>query len=148
MGESKGGEEPPNNSKEIELKPGNVWGGVSDPNLHNPESFRYLIHGINPMATMNISAQASFGKDISEDIGDQSINMTQHPEDLAKRVSLSMSIIDPDHLGTWGNAGLIVEAPVENVVITSPQDSGTANSRPDLLHAKKIAIILCQARSF
>lgn len=121
------------------LKP-KIWGDTTDPNNHNPAKFRYLIHGINPMAALNIGAQALSMVDQprqSKQDGDQSINMTLRPEDLSARVSLSMSLIDQDHLGTWGNSGLIINAPEENVVITSSSDSGALNSRPDRLMEAK-----------
>lgn len=34
------------------------WGDVTDTNKHNPNNFRYLVHGINPAATMLIGDQA------------------------------------------------------------------------------------------
>jgi hypothetical protein len=65
--------------------------------------------------------------------GDQSINLFEQPERLGERVSLSMSLIDQYHTGTWGEGGIIVEAPEENIVLTSPTDTGSHNSSKDFL---------------
>jgi hypothetical protein len=65
--------------------------------------------------------------------GDQSINLFDQPERLGERVSLSMSLIDQEHTGTWGEGGIIVEAPEENIVITSPTDTGSHNSSKEFL---------------
>lgn len=107
------------------------WGDVTDPGKHAPNKFRYLIHGINPVATAMIGGQASTlihgdNQTMNPEDGDQSINLSNHPEDLGKRVSLSCSLIDQNHYGTWGSAGLIVESPTENVCVTSPGDMGAS----------------------
>ena len=115
-----------------------IWGGVTDPEKHNPKNFRYLVHAFNPSATVSqplvaISAELSGEYKVDETEGDQSINLFEEPERLAERVSLSMSLIDQDHTGTWGKGGIIVEAPEENIVITSPTDVGSHNSSKEFL---------------
>lgn len=108
------------------------WGGVTDPSDHNPEQFRYLVHAINPFSSMNALTIAMYdmeaGTTHDESWGDQKISMYDQPERLGERVSLSMSLIDQDHTGTWGEAGLIVEAPEDNIVLTSTSDAGTHNN--------------------
>jgi len=115
-----------------------IWGGVTDPEKHNPKNFRYLVHAFNPFATASqplvaISAELSGAYKVDKTEGDQSINLFDEPERLGERVSLSMSLIDQDHTGTWGEGGIIVEAPEENIVITSPTDTGSHNSSKDFL---------------
>lgn len=117
------------------------WGDVSDPNKHDPANFRYLIHGINPIATVMIGGQAHTlvhrnNQTGSEDDGDQSINLFNYPENLGQRVSLSCSLIDQNHHGTWGTVGLIVESPPENVCVTSPSDMGASGLNKASLIAK------------
>jgi hypothetical protein len=73
------------------------------------------------------------GNEQGESTGNQSVNLYNNPERLNERISISMSLIDQDYLGTWGQAGLIIEAPTENIVITSEQDNGTANSNYTIL---------------
>lgn len=65
--------------------------------------------------------------------GDQSINLFDQPEKLNERVSLSMSLIDQEHMSTWGGGGIIVEAPEENIIIASPTDAGAFNSSKEFL---------------
>lgn len=104
------------------------WGNVSDPRKHNPNKFRYLLHGINPLARSSMGLVAALmqpgqNAEVSK-VGDQTIDLSEKPERLAERVALSCSLIDQDHYGTWGKAGLIVEAPVGNVCITQTSDAG------------------------
>lgn len=122
---------------EKEQKP-KIWGEVSDPKEHDPKNFRYLVHAFNPLATASqpltaISAVLSGTYKVDKQEGDQSINLFDQPERLGERVSLSMSLIDQEHTGTWGQGGIIVEAPEENIVITSPVDAGLHNSSKDFL---------------
>jgi len=118
--------------------PVKIWGGVTDPEKHNPENFRYLVHAFNLFASASqpfvaISAQLSGAYKVDKTEGDQSINLFEQPERLGERVSLSMSLIDQNHTGTWGVGGIIVEAPEENIVITSPTDVGSHNSSKEFL---------------
>lgn len=120
-----------------------AWGGVTDPSRHDEKGFRYLVHAFNPFAKSSmgmLGAQAALLKkdrgenpEIDKAHGDQSIDLYMQPERLAERVSLSMSLIDPDHLATWGSTGIIVEAPKKNIVITSPHDVGAMTSDPAFL---------------
>ena len=119
-----------------------IWGGVTDPAQHDPNQFRYLLYAINPKASAHIRQQrAMFAKQDSEagrkppDLshGDQSIDLLREPERLADRVSLSMSLVDEAHTKTWGDVGLIVEAPLGNLISTSTQDDGTHNDNWDML---------------
>lgn len=112
-------------------------GGVTDPAIHDPGQFRYLVHAINPHAQLNALIMSAYdardGVVHDKAWGDQTISMYDQPERLAERVSLSMSLIDQDHTETWGDAGLIVEAPEHNVVLTSETDAGALNGNLDFL---------------
>ncbi|MCS7091739.1 MAG: hypothetical protein NZM26_00080 [Patescibacteria group bacterium] len=44
-----------------------------------------------------------------------------------------MSLIDQAHTKTWGQGGIIVEAPEGNIVITSPTDMGSHSSSKEFL---------------
>jgi hypothetical protein len=70
---------------------------------------------------------------IDPSYGDQTINLYEQPERVAERVSLSMSLIDQDHTGTWGDGGIIVEVAEDNVIATGSQDLGAMNSDPAFL---------------
>lgn len=125
---------------EKNLKP---WGDVTSPKEHDPKKFRYLVHAINPMATssmamIGLTIQRDEPNAIDKSEGDQTINLFSKPEKLAERVSLSCSLVDQAHHGTWGQAGLIIEAPSENVCITNSSDAGT--------HVMSKRLLLDQAR--
>lgn len=113
------------------------WGGTTDPNQHDPTNFRYLVHAINPFSSISARIitmyDARDGITYDESWGDQKISMYDQPERLGERVSLSMSLIDQDHTATWGEAGLIVEAPEQNIVLTSSSDAGAHNNNLDFL---------------
>lgn len=119
-------------------KEGEWWGGVTDPNEHNPKRFQYLVYAFNPFARSSklsfvISDELSGPYQTNQSEGDQSIDLFAEPERLAERVSLSMSLIDENHTGTWGPGGLIIGAPIPNIIITSPTDVGAHNSSEEHL---------------
>lgn len=124
-----------------ELSPhSHMWGETTDPITHNPNSFRYLVHAINPSSPM-FAAQFDLtskldGITYDESWGNQKISMLDQPERVAERVSLSMSLIDQGNTSTWGNAGLIIGAPEENIVLTSEKDAGTNNSHLNYLRVQ------------
>jgi len=118
--------------------PVKIWGEATDPKDHDPNNFRYLVHAFNHFATASqplaaISAERSGAYKVDKSQGDQSTNLFDQPERLDERVSLSMSLIDQEHTGTWGQGGVIVEAPEENIVITSPTDTGSHSSSKEFL---------------
>lgn len=112
------------------------WGNTTDPKDHNPTSFCYLVYGINSMAKLTvpsimhqeISDRVDRGESVDDSIkAGQAVDLLAHPEQLTRRVSLSMSLIGQEHLGTWGSGGLILQVPRGNVLLTSDQDLGAAN---------------------
>ena len=112
------------------------WGNVTSPSEHNPARFRYLVHAINPVAKPFIAQRdvSIIGRENYDNAeGDQAINLYDFPEKIADRVAVSCSFIAQDKYATWGEAGLIVEAPPHNVIITSPADIGTIGSSKRLL---------------
>jgi len=130
-------------STEGEKKEFQPWGEVTDTKEHNPKKFRYLVHAINPLATSSMAVVGAMMvkddlKAVTKEDGDQTINLFSQPERLDQRVALSCSLIDQDHHGTWGRAGLIIEAPQENVLITDSSDVGAmVMSRKNLLEQAK-----------
>ncbi|MFO0970850.1 MAG: hypothetical protein U0520_00655 [Candidatus Saccharimonadales bacterium] len=116
-----------------------LWGNVTEPEQHNPQSYRYLVHAINPIGQRMVFASAlSFSQEgiygsADEQPGDQTVSLIDNPERVGDRVAVSMSLIDQDHTGTWGNAGLIVTAPEDNVILTHSRDVGTHGGDIDML---------------
>lgn len=115
-----------------EIKNVTPWGNVTDPTEHNPNNFRYLVYGINPAARLTMPGLHT-PKDIDKKDGDQTINIADSPERIAERVSLSCSLIDQNHTGTWGNAGIIVESPTTNVIMDGAEDLGAISENKEML---------------
>lgn len=82
------------------------WGQTTDPVKHNPDGFRYLVHAFNPCAIGNALILNNLVTQdegtVTDEAGDQSIDVFKEPERIDERVSLSMSLIDQDHTATWG----------------------------------------------
>ena len=82
------------------------WGQTTDPSQHNPDNFRYLVHAFNPGARGNALILNNLVTQdegtVTDEVGDQSIDVFKEPERINERVSLSMSLIDQDHTATWG----------------------------------------------
>lgn len=82
------------------------WGQTTDPDQHNPDNFRYLVHAFNPCAIGNALILNNLVTQdegtVTDEVGDQSIDVFKEPERIDERVSLSMSLIDQDHTATWG----------------------------------------------
>lgn len=115
------------------------WGQTTDPCRHNPDNFRYLVHAFNPHARLSALVIQSATQDkgtVTDEAGDQSIDVFKEPERIDERVSLSMSLIDQKHTATWGGVGIIMAAPESSVVLTSPTDAGALNSYRDRLIAQ------------
>lgn len=102
------------------------WGNTTDPKEHDPGSFRYLVHAFN-----KYNEQANLGILAGWDTysEEQAIDLLQKPDELWKRISLSMSLINQDHAVTWGPGGLIVRSPLSNIVIASNADEHVINSK-------------------
>jgi len=113
-----------------------VWGNVTDPNEHNPKKYRYLIHGINPIAKISSSLISTLNMQEhkpSSYEGNQSINLLNNPEKIAERVTISCSLIDQEHWGTWGDVGLKLGAPEGNVIMADNKDMGAAVGNKEVL---------------
>lgn len=82
------------------------WGQATDPVKHNPDDFRYLVHAFNPGARGNALILNNLVTQdegtVTDEAGDQSIDVFKEPERIDERVSLSMSLIDQNHTATWG----------------------------------------------
>jgi hypothetical protein len=112
------------------------WGDTTDPMHHNADDYRYLVHALNPQAKANALLAASIDEQngilYDPAWGNQAISLYDTPEQVVGRVSVSMSLVNvsPDkkeHTRTYGDAGLILAAPTQNVMVTSPTGVGTHN---------------------
>lgn len=100
-----------------------------------------LVHAFNPLAKTSQSILAiSDRENISNDDSKrQAIDILNYPERIKERVSLSMSIIDPngDKNDTWGHCGYIIQIPLTDIISTSPSDNGSRNSNSQVLIAEQ-----------
>ncbi len=114
-----------------------IWGGVTDPRHHKPRNFRYTVYGIDLMSKLGMTMQGidfmQRGEASQEEAKKQGINLLRKPEAVAERVGVSMSLIDQDHIGTWGNSGLIIEVPVDNMIAASTTDLGSGGTSAEWL---------------
>lgn len=108
-----------------------AWGNLTDPQNHNPDGFRYLVHAFNLLNEI-VSIQTMLEGRSAE----QGVDLVQQPERLNERVSLSMSLIDQNHTVTWGPGGILVQAPETNVIISSAKDTAVTNSSLSALEAR------------
>lgn len=99
--------------------------GFSEPKplMAAGEEFRYLVHGL-----MGRGARAVQHVDLIQKgahNSDFNIDLLRNPKKVHKKPMVSCSIIDQDHRATFGEAGLILRAPFENVVDMAPNDIGS-----------------------
>jgi hypothetical protein len=115
-----------------------LWGDVTDPQSHDPNKFRYRVHGMSIAGTRSMAEayarvnHESYGL-TDEDVAAQRTDLLAEPERLRERHTLSASLIDTRHRGTWNKAGIIVGVPESDVVITAPHDAGTVHGNREVL---------------
>lgn len=98
------------------------WGGVTDPECHNPDTFRYLLH---------LDSGILLGDDaLAPDA--QFVYFLQNPNAIHNVRLLSASLVDNDHRLLWEFTasfhGFIIEVPPVSVIATSPQDIAISES--------------------
>lgn len=114
------------------------WSEVTDPQDHDPNNFQYLVHGMSVAGTRGMANayagvdHASYGL-TEEDVAAQRTDLLATPERVQERHTLSTSLVDTKHRGTWNKAGIIVGVPEDDVVITAPHDAGTVHGSKAVL---------------
>lgn len=112
------------------------WGQTTDPDQHNPDNFRYLVHAFNPFSPFNAIYTSKKTGASNDEVRRQSIDLRIRPEEIDERVSVSMSLIENGRTATYGSGGIIVQAPESSIVLTSPTDAGAINSNEGRLVAQ------------
>ena len=112
------------------------WGQTTDPDQHNPDNFRYLVHAFNPFSLFNAIYTSKKTGASNDEVRRQSIDLRIRPEEIDERVSVSMSLIENGRTATYGSGGIIVQAPESSIVLTSPTDAGAINSNKGYLVAQ------------
>lgn len=107
--------------------------GFTDPLSHRDDHFRYVVYGfqgraadvVQKMALIHEVKNGQAGVDIEH------IDLLEQPRRISERTLISGSVIDQDHRQTFGETGLILSAPRENILDAFSEDAGTNYSHPE-----------------
>ncbi|MCB0337081.1 MAG: hypothetical protein KDD62_12275 [Bdellovibrionales bacterium] len=102
----------------------------SDPRNHDPSTFRYLVHGLQGTVSRIVQRMALIELPGEFDPS-QDIDLSQTPGRIREKKVVSTSIVDQDHTQTFGDGGLILATPQENILDVSHEDLGTNFANPD-----------------
>lgn len=97
------------------LRAGWTPAAFSDPRLHDPTRFRYLVHAID-----DVWAGLPPGA-----LTDQ---IAEKPELLKQNAVISVSVVDENHQATFGPSGFILRVPEENIFAAFETDMFVINS--------------------
>ncbi len=98
-----------------------VWGGVTDPACHDPESYRYLVHIDSGFIDYEQKRKRYFIDDLTEiDIPLGTGHRTSRNRQPVISASLISHEVNP--LFVSGSHGLILEAPDDAIIATSATD--------------------------
>jgi hypothetical protein len=102
----------------------------TDPHAFRADSFTYAVHAVNPVWTKDLRDHviAKGQYDPQKDV-----NVLNDPQRIVDKGVLSTSVIDPDHLATFGRALFVVQFPFSSVLKTSSGDGTTTDSQGQLL---------------
>lgn len=122
----------------------------SDPENHNDNNFRYIIHGIAGAPSRvaeamrgNASEEETYRKVLNQYARDLTVEDTRNPlkknlnikfykqylenPDIMKTIIISATVIDTDHRAAYYPFGFILKVPPECVYSTFPSDQGVKN---------------------
>lgn len=102
---------------------------TTSPSEHDPNNFRYIVHCFVPDNLKGVFTKV--GSKRAADKGWHPENQSDPIEDteqFLKREYISCSVVDQDHLATWSNAGIILNAERKNLMLTFGGDAGIVSS--------------------
>src|SRR4051812_44567387 len=100
------------------------WGGVTDPNSHDPRNFRYLLHldSGRPVDPSDVTPNA------------QRDYFLHNTDAIHGAGHLSASLVDQDHTLLWQFTtsihGFVLEVPPSSVLATAPRDMFISGQTP------------------
>ena len=103
---------------------------LTDPGKHNPQDFRYVVHGLQDPGGRALQFHHLTGRPEAFD-RTQAIDLLRQPERIADKKVISASVVDAQHRATWGAVGYILDVPFENVVAAFRRDAGTPFIAPE-----------------
>jgi hypothetical protein len=97
---------------------------TTDPAAHDPGSFRYIVHGMQPPHIRLMRDLMIMKEGLLMDKS-REIDLTTEPERVSEKTVISTSYVDQDHRDTWGGYGFILKVPGRNIISTHYSDAGT-----------------------
>jgi|GEM_PF-3464343 len=100
----------------------------TNPNDH-PFWYTYQVHALASRVSRSIQQHVML--DLREGAGLEAaslssiIDLLEDPTRIAEKSVISTSVINPEHSHLWGDVGLIISCPPQNVLGIYPEDAGT-----------------------
>lgn len=103
---------------------------MTDPNHHDPDNFRYIVHSLSEDEELTESmGYGGYVAATEEGIkAEKPVNPLDHPEEFMQKKFISASLIDQSHIYTSGTVGLILTVPYSNILSATPDDMGSDHS--------------------
>lgn len=101
----------------------------SMPERHDPSRFCYLVHGLGGSARRALQMSFIFERTAEIDHS-QDFDLLESPLQISRKKLVSCSVIDQDHVATFGGVGLILRASVKNIIKAHHEDLGTYFPNP------------------
>ncbi|MCF6276499.1 MAG: hypothetical protein L3J07_01475 [Candidatus Magasanikbacteria bacterium] len=116
------------------------WNFLTDPKNHNEKEFCYLVHGLQNSISRIKQFLFIYEKDVWNDT--HYFDLLKNPFEINKKKLISASVVNNSHIKTYGELGLILKFPFENILHTCISDSGTDFTNPEcvLKNSKKIVL--------
>lgn len=116
------------------------WDFLTDPKNHNENNFCYLVHGLQNSISRIKQFLFIYEKGGWNDA--HYFNLLESPLEINKKKLISASVVNNSHIKTYGELGLIIKSPFENILHTCISDNGTDFTNPEfvLQNSKKIIL--------
>ena len=92
----------------------------TNPALHSPQNFRYLVHTIDAAITDSLGGNPKPIYSVEKTFDFITKNVAQNA-----CATISTSLINQDKMGTFGVVGFIIKVPEDNIIIASSRDIGS-----------------------
>lgn len=96
----------------------------TDPNRHDTKKYTYLVHGLASPIGRVIQTIARIDNKLGNQ-GTDKVDLERNPDQISQRERISASVIDERRRATWGDAGLIIASPPDNIKGIYASDAGT-----------------------
>ncbi|PJA89982.1 MAG: hypothetical protein CO137_01315 [Candidatus Magasanikbacteria bacterium CG_4_9_14_3_um_filter_32_9] len=116
------------------------WNIFTNPKIHNKNNFCYLVHGLQNSISRIKQFLFIYEKGGWNDA--HYFNLLENPLEINKKKLISASVVNTSHIKTYGELGLIIKSPFENILHTCISDNGTDFTNPEgvLKNSQKIIL--------